>query len=130
MVDSDIDPVRAQVARLEALRHTLGRGAYVLDPGGALVEMTAGAEELLGWSSEELRGQNMHEAIHYLRADGSRYPGSECPLMGVLESGVDFGETDDTFVTKDGGMLSVAYVSSPVIVGDEIVGAVLAFWPR
>ena len=32
---------------------------------------------------------------------------------------------------KDGTMLPVAYVSSPVLVDDDaVVGAVLAFWTR
>jgi PAS domain S-box-containing protein len=130
MVDSQITPLRAQLARGEALRHTLGRGAYVVDPDGRLVDMDPAAEALLGWTTEELRGRNMHQAVHYLRPDGSAFPERECPLLGVLESGVDFGETEDTFVKKDSSLLSVAYVSSPVFVDDEIVGAVLAFWPR
>ena len=43
---------------------------------------------------------------------------------------MDIAETSDAFVRKDGTMLPVAYVSSPVMVDDEIVGAVLAFWAR
>lgn len=120
----------AQLALGEALRNTLGRGAYVVDRNGCLVDMDPPAEDLLGWTTEELRGRNIHESVHYLHPDGSAYPGHECPLLGVLESGIDFGETNDTFVTKDGGFLPVAYVSSPVIVDDEVVGAILAFWPR
>jgi PAS domain S-box-containing protein len=130
VVDSEVTELQAQFARAEALRHSLGHGAYVLDENGALVDMNAGAEEILGWTADELRGRNMHQAVHYLRSDGSPFPGDECPLLGVLESGVDFGETHDTFVAKGGSIIPVAYVSSPVIVDDEIVGAVLAFWPR
>lgn len=130
MIESKVSPMRAQLARGEALRHSLGQGAYVLDRDGALVDMNAGAEALLGWTAEELRGRNMHDAVHYLRPDGSAFPGDECPLLGVLESAVDFGETRDTFVAKDGSFVPVAYVSSPVIVDDEVVGGVLALWPR
>ena len=64
MVRSQGTRFRAQLARVEALRHTLGRGGYVLDEAGCLVEMNEGAEELLGWTTEELRGRNMHDAIH------------------------------------------------------------------
>ena len=120
----------ARLARDHALRNSLGEGAYVLDGEGRLIEMNPAAETLLGWKEEELRGRNMHEAVHHLRADGSPFPVAKCPLLGVLRSGVDFGETDDAFVRRDGTLLPVAYVSSPVMVGDEIVGAVLAFWRR
>lgn len=120
----------AQFARDDAMRNTLGRGAYVVDEHGCLVDMNAAAEELLGWTVAELRGRNMHHAIHYLRPDGAPYPQRECSLLGVIESGIAFGETHDAFVRKDGQLLAVAYVSSPVMVDDDVVGAVLAFWPR
>ena len=102
----------------------------MLDAEGRLVTMNPAAERLLGWSAAELRGRNMHASVHYLREDGSRFPEEECPLLGVLRSGEEFAETEDVFVRQDGSLLRVAYVSSPVIVEDEIVGAVLAFWPR
>ena len=120
----------ARVARDHAFRNSLGEGAYVLDEHGCLLEMNPAAEALLGWGAEELRGRNMHQAVHHLRPDGTPFPEHECPLLGVLRSGVDFAETADTFVRRDGTLLPVAYVSSPVIVDGAIIGAVLGFWPR
>ena len=130
MRGASIAPHLARVARDKAFRNTLGQGAYVLDETGALLELNPTAERLLGWSGDELRGRNMHEAVHYLRPDGSPFPGHECPLLGVLRSGEEFAETDDVFVRRDGTLLDVAYVSSPVLVDDTVVGAVAAFWPR
>jgi PAS domain S-box-containing protein len=120
----------AEVARDEAFRNSLGEGAYVLDPDGRLLDLNPKGEELLGWRAAELRGRDMHQAVHYLHPDGSPFPREQCPLLGVLRSGEEFAETHDTFVRKDGTLLPVAYVSSPVLVGDEIAGAVLAFWQR
>ena len=119
-----------QVARDQAFRNSLGEGAYVLDEQGRLVELNPAGEDLLGWPVEDLCGRDMHETIHHLRADGTPVPREECPLLGVLRSGEEFAETHDTFVRRDGALLPVAYVSSPIHVGDEIVGAVLAFWSR
>jgi two-component system sensor histidine kinase UhpB len=120
----------AEVARDQAFRNSLGEGAYVLDADGRLLDLNPRGEELLGWRADELRGRDMHEAVHYLRPDGTPFPREQCPLLGVLRSGEEFAETHDTFVRKDGTLLPVAYVSSPVLVGDEITGAVLAFWPH
>lgn len=119
-----------RIARDTAFRHSLGEGAYVLDEEGHLLDMNAAAERILGWTADELRGRNMHEAVHYLHPDGSPFPAEDCPLLAVIRSGVDFGETEDVFVHRDGRLVPVAYVSSPVIVDDEVVGAVLAFWRR
>lgn len=123
-------PDLERIARDDAFRHSLGEGAYVLDADGRLLDMNAAAEDILGWTADELRGRDMHDAIHYLHEDRSAFPGSECPLIGVLQSGIDFGETHDSFVHRDGSLVPVAYVSSPVLVDDAIVGAVLAFWRR
>jgi PAS domain S-box-containing protein len=120
----------AEVARDQAFRNSLGEGAYVLDADGRLLDLNPRGEELLGWRADELRGRDMHEAVHHLRPDGTPFPREQCPLLGVLRSGEEFAETHDTFVRKDGTLLPVAYVSSPVLVGDEITGAVLAFWPH
>ena len=120
----------ARIARDELFRNSLGEGAYVLDEHGRLLEMNPAAEELLGWTGAELRGRGMHEAIHHTRPDGAPFPQDECPLLGVLTSGEVFAETDDVFVRRDGALMPVAYVSSPVTVDEEVVGAVLAFWRR
>ena len=120
----------ARVARDKAFRNSLGEGAYVLDRRGHLLEINPAAEELLGWTAGELRARNMHRAIHYRREDGTPFAEADCPLLGVLRSGVDFADPEDVFVRKDGSLLPVAYVSSPVLVEDDVVGAVLAFWQR
>lgn len=130
MPGSALFPQLARIARDDAFRNSLGQGAYVLDERGCLQAMNPAAERLLGWTVAELQGRNMHDAVHYLRPDGSPYPREECTLLGVLRSGEEFAETNDVFVRKDGTLLPVAYVSTPVILEEEIVGAVLAFWPR
>lgn len=120
----------ADIARDQALRNSLGEGAYVLDRDGALLDMNPAAERLLGWTRSELAGRDMHDAVHYLHADGTPFPRETCALVGVLLSGDEVAEPQGTFVRKDGALLPVAYVSSPVLLADEIVGAVLAFWTR
>ena len=129
MPASRLPPKLAQIARDEALRNSLGEGAYVLDEAGALLDMNPAAERLLGWTREELAGREMHDAIHFLRTDGSPFPREECELLGVLRSREDVAAASDAFVRRDGSLLPVAYVSSPVIVDEHLVGAVLAFWP-
>jgi PAS domain S-box-containing protein len=119
----------AQIARDEALRNSLGEGAYVLDGDGLLLDLNPAAERLLGWTRDELAGREIHDAIHYLRTDGSPFPREECELLGVLSTGDEVAGTADAFVRRDGTLLPIAYVSSPVIVDEQIVGAVLAFWP-
>src|SRR5579885_199435 len=104
-----------------------GEGVYALNAEGRLTFLKPPARELLGWSEAELRGKNMHEAIHYRRSDGSAYPEEDCPLQAVLREGHVVRMHEDYFVRQDGSLLPVAYVSAPIISAGKIGGAVLAF---
>ena len=53
---------------------TMVEGLYTLDGEGRLTFMNSAASRILGWSEEELRGKDMHAAIHFQHADGSPHP--------------------------------------------------------
>ena len=116
-----------QLTFLRAIINNLGEGAYALDSHGRVTFMNPAAERMLGWTEDELRGREMHPTIHFQHADGTPYPKEECPLLQVLRSGAVTTVDDDIFTRKDGSMFSVAYVSSPIVIDGEIIGAVLAF---
>lgn len=105
----------------------IGDGVYVLDAQGKLVYMNPAAEGMLGWKTADLRGKPMHDAVHYLTADGSRRQAAECRLLTVLTTGVVVRDDDDVFVRADGSFLPVAYTSAPLMVEGRIEGAVLVF---
>jgi PAS domain S-box-containing protein len=111
---------------ITALTDSLGEGVYALDREGRVTFMNPAAERKLGWKFAELRGQHVHEAIHFQRADGTRAPAAECPLLGVMESKTTLSG-DDVFTRKDGSLLHISYTSSPIITDGEVTGAVLAF---
>ena len=112
---------------LRAITDNLGEGTYALDTDGRVTFMNPAAERMLGWSEAELRGQDMHQAIHFQHADGTPFPREECPLLRAMRSGSVEHVDDDTFTRKDGSMFSVAYISSPIVSNGEMAGAVLAF---
>lgn len=112
---------------LRAITDNLGEGTYALDTDGRVTFMNPAAERMLGWSEAELRGQDMHQAIHFQHADGTPFPKEDCPLLRAMRSGSVEHVDDDTFTRKDGSMFSVAYISSPIVSNGEMAGAVLAF---
>lgn len=127
MSDKSEERLRRQLDFTAAITNSLGEGVYALDREGLLTFMNRAAEELLGWKEEELRGRNMHEAIHFQRADGTRVPANECPLLSVLESSITINNEDDLFTRRDGTTFPVIYTSSPIITNGQVTGAVLAF---
>lgn len=109
-----------------AITTNTAEGLCMLDAMGRLTFINPAAEEILGWSSEELLGHVVHEAIHYRRADGTPFPIHECPLMDVLRSGATVRNREDVMMNKDGSFVSVLCSCAPIVADGEIVGAVLS----
>ncbi len=70
-----------------AVMDTMVEGLYALDGEGRLTFMNSAASKILGWSEEELRGKDMHAAIHFQNADGSPHPQADCELLKVRTEG-------------------------------------------
>ncbi len=114
-------------ARLDAVTRSLSEGVYALDLSGRVIFANPAAQELLGWTEEELLGRDMHAAIHYRRPDGSVYPHEECPLLQVLGTGEVVHRDDDAYIRKDGTFFAVSYTSAPIVSDGVVTGSVLAF---
>jgi PAS domain S-box-containing protein len=105
-------------------------GFYVLDGEGRLRCMNRPAEQLLGWSEEELRGRSMHSAIHFQRPDGTLHPEKECELLKVRTEGRSVRKDNEAFTRKDGTIISIGYSAAPLRKGSEIDGVVVVFRDR
>jgi PAS domain S-box-containing protein len=110
-----------------AIVMNMGEGLYTVDAHGLTTFVNPAAERLLGWTSAELLGRNMHEMIHYKREDGSPFPREECAGVQVLHDNKNLIDHEDTFIRKDGSFLSVAYSSSPLWSGALSAGGVVVF---
>ena len=110
-----------------AITNSLGEGAYALDVEGRVTFANPSCQRLLGYIEAELLGQDMHQLIHFQHADGSPFLAEQCPLTGVIRSGVTIQQDTDVFTRKDGSLLPVAYTSAPIVSNGAITGAVLTF---
>lgn len=133
VAEREMNPLTEEQSRerlldfLRAVTDNLGEGLYTLDAAGRVTLVNPAAERMLGWSEAELLGKDMHETIHFQRADGTPYPREECPLLRVIQTGTVEQIEDDVFTRRDGSLLPVAYVSSRIVTHGEVAGAVLAF---
>jgi PAS domain S-box-containing protein len=105
----------------------MAEGLYVLDGEGRLMFMNPAASKMLGWNEHELRGELMHDAIHFQHADGSAFPADMCDLLRAAVENRAIRVADDAFTRKDGSILPVAYSSAPLITGSNGHGAVVVF---
>ena len=111
----------------EAVMRNMAEGLCTVDASGVVTSMNPAAEKLFGWTSEELRGRNMHEAVHYKHPDGSPYPMEDCPVMVVAKGGEPMIDREDVFIRRDGTFFDVLYSSSPMRENDQIVGLIIVF---
>ena len=111
----------------DAVMENMGEGLYTVDSQGSVTFMNPAAEQLFGWTFGELRGRNIHEAVHYKHPDGSPFPVEECRNLQVLHFGKTLTAHEDCFIRKDGTFFDVIYSSSPLREDGNITGLVVVF---
>jgi two-component system CheB/CheR fusion protein len=120
--------LRRQSGFTGAVTDSIAEGLYAIDREGRLTFMNPAAERMLGWTEGELAasGKGIHDAIHYLHADGSAYPAEDCPLWAAFRAGQVL-RGDDHFVRKDGSRFPVVFTLSPIVQDGQPMGAVVTF---
>src|SRR5215210_5788709 len=114
-----------QINLSHAIANNAAEALFLIDSEGRTTFANPSAEEMFGWSREELIGQLLHEKVHNLRLDGSHYQVEECPHIQVLASEETLRGQDDHFVHKDGRIVPVTCSTAPIRADDAVVGAVL-----
>ena len=123
---------QSELSRLEHLTETVltsaGEGIYGLDAEGRATFVNPAAALMLGWSVEELLGEQMHANHHHSRPDGTDYDRRTCPIYEAFVDGEVHANVDDeVFWRRDGSSFPVEYTSTPIFEGGQPVGAVVVF---
>jgi diguanylate cyclase (GGDEF)-like protein/PAS domain S-box-containing protein len=118
--------IKESETRLREITATLEEGVYVQDSEGRITFVNPEAQKLLGWSLEELIGQEAHSLFH-AHTGNTTFPGGVCPLLQSARAGASFRSEDDAFRRRDGTTLAVAVVASPIWRQGQHAGAVVAF---
>jgi PAS domain S-box-containing protein len=127
MVKERTAELRASEEKSRLLLESVGEGIFGVDLDGRVVFINPAANQMLGYSPEELIGKDIHEKIHHSHADGSAYPKSECPMYITRSDGTHHHIADEVLWRKDGSPFPVEYTSMPIKKDEQVVGAVIAF---
>jgi PAS domain S-box-containing protein len=114
-------------SQLLELLNAAREGVYALDAQGRCTFINTYALTVLGYSADEVIGQNMHALIHHTRADGTPYPESECPIYHALQTGESVQLENELLWCKDGRSFPAEYSSSPLTGKSKGYGAVVTF---
>ena len=118
--------VLAANQRLRSISEHMAEGLYVIDSAGLTLYTNIAAYELLGYASHELIGQLAHEVIHPSDPDQAG-PTESSPLRHYADRGEVYRSDQEIFRRKDGRLLPVSLISSPMREEGEVTGTVALF---
>jgi PAS domain S-box-containing protein len=114
-----------QVNLADAITSTAVEAMFLLDNEGRITFANPTAVSLFGWEQEELIGELLHDKLHYQHADGTWYPGADCPHRQVLITGETYRSVEDCFVHRDGRIIPISCSLAPIRSDSIIAGAVM-----
>ncbi len=113
--------------RITDITSSLAEGIYVLNRNGHITLMNAEAERLLGWTADELKDVNAHGIVHRYKSDGTPLPFEDCQLFNVIRTGKVYSSDDEVYIRKDGSVIPVSVLCSPIEEAGGEVSIVVAF---
>jgi len=113
--------------RSRLLLESAEEGIFGVGEDGLVSFINPAGLKMLGFNTEEVIGQKIHQLIHHTRADGSPYLIDECPMHHSLTRGVIGSRDDEVMWRKDGTFFPVEYTSVPIRKNGSIAGTVVVF---
>ena len=128
MIGTATSMVKCSPNRNEQILKAAGEGIFGLDLEGRHTFVNPAAENMLGYTGEELLGRPSHTLWHHTKADGSAYPPEECPIYGAYKEGRVHHGDQEVFWRKDGRSFPAEYTSTPITDSQgQLAGAVVTF---
>jgi PAS domain S-box-containing protein len=113
--------------KLTLLLESTGDGMFGVDLDGRCTFINRAGADILGYSTAQVLGQNMHDLIHHSHPDGSHYEEQQCPIFLAFRTGRPCRNDQEVFWRADGSRFNAEYSSHPVIDQGTVRGAVITF---
>jgi PAS domain S-box-containing protein len=115
--------------RNQLILNAAGEGIYGLNAEGRTTFVNRAAQEMLGWTTEDLLGKDIHSIIHrhHHHLSGKLYHHHDCPIYKSFRFEQVNRIEDEVFWWKDGKPIRVEYISTPIYDHQILAGAVVIF---
>jgi PAS domain S-box-containing protein len=111
----------------QLILNAAGEGIYGVNAEGKTTFVNRAAQEMLGWTTQDLLGKDIHSMIHHHHLNGEVYPSQQCPIYRSFRFEQVNRIEDEVFWRKDGKPIRVEYVSTPIYDQKVLAGAVVIF---
>lgn len=98
---------------------------FMINPKGYCTFMNPAAEEMTGFSFEEIGKQPLHLMIHHSHPDGTPYAMKDCPLHQRFFERSSLREHEDVFIRKNGEHFHVSCAASLVYENNRPVAMII-----
>ncbi|MCV6598052.1 MAG: sigma 54-interacting transcriptional regulator [Mangrovicoccus sp.] len=113
--------------RNQLILNAAGEGIYGVNADGKTTFVNRAAQEMLGWTTADLLGKDIHSMIHHHHLSGEPYHAHDCPIYRSFRFEQVNRIEDEVFWRKDGKPIRVEYVSTPIYDQQILAGAVVIF---
>ncbi|MBJ6725494.1 PAS domain S-box protein [Geomesophilobacter sediminis] len=114
-------------ASAELLLGSVGEGVIGVNQSGMIEFANPAAGALLGYETQELLGQEVHQILHHRAGKCPDCPREMCLITPVLTDGTERRCENEILLRKDGSELRADFSCTAVRVGDALHGAVVTF---
>jgi PAS domain S-box-containing protein len=109
-----------------ALLESVDAMMYAVDVEGTCLFISNSAAEILGYRAEELVGKHLHEVAHSRAGSSLAGVWEDCPAYRVMHGETNLTHSKETLVTRDGDVVPVGFSAAPIVIGEDILGAVIS----
>lgn len=113
--------------KLMLLMESTSDGVYGIDLAGQCTFINPAGAAMLGYSVDQVLGQNMHRLMHHSHEHGHTYPEEDCPIYRAFRAGRTCKIDKEVFWRADGSSFAVEYSSHQIVEQGKICGAVVLF---
>jgi PAS domain S-box-containing protein len=111
----------------DLLLTSVGDGIYGVDRTGAVTFVNPAAARALGYSANELIGQQAHATFHDNQPDGKPFPVQGCYITEAIHGQKVASGEEDNYRRADGLSIPVEVTATPLVEDGRAIGAVVVF---
>lgn len=119
--------LREAKAKDEAMLSSIADGFVATDHQGRIILVNKAFETISGWGEKDVLGNKLTEILPMLDEDEKKLSEAERPITKALKKSETSTVTDMMYKRKDGTNFPVAATVSPILIDNELIGAVEIF---
>ncbi|UVW29311.1 response regulator [Massilia sp. H6] len=110
-----------------ALLDATSDGLYGMDQSGCCTFINRAGAQMLGYTPQQVIGQNMHALVHHSHRDGSDFPEAQCRLSQAAQASASLADFDDTLWRRDGSFFTARLSARSLVMAGQNSGVLVTF---